>query len=210
MYFFYDTETTGLPLFRERSSHPDQPHICQLACLLTDNEGAKIAAMDTLITPDDSWNMSPEAEAVHGISIEMAKAGGVASADAMRIFARLWQRAEKRIGFNEQFDARLVRIALIRLGDGSEPSSLDDNWKAGAAHCVMQQAKPIVKMPPTEKMKAAGFNAFKPPKLTEAYKFFFDEELDGAHDAMIDVNATARIFFHLQGNNEEHQDGGIC
>ena len=36
---FYDTETTGIPLFSEPSEHPGQPHIVQLAACLVDQQG---------------------------------------------------------------------------------------------------------------------------------------------------------------------------
>lgn len=61
MIIFYDTETTGLPLWREPSEHPDQPHIVE------------IASMNALIRPD-GWTISPEAAAIHGISQERALA----------------------------------------------------------------------------------------------------------------------------------------
>ena len=64
--------------------------------------------------------------------------------------------------------------------------------------CTMEAAAPIVNLPPTERMLAAGFNKPKAPKLEEAIRFFFDESLDGAHDAMVDVIACRRIYFHLK------------
>lgn len=53
-------------------------------------------------------------------------------------------------------------------------------------------------LPPTERMRAAGFNKPKPPKLEECIRHFFNEDLDGAHDAMIDVAACRRVYFHLK------------
>jgi len=47
-------------------------------------------------------------------------------------------------------------------------------------------------------MLAAGFTKPKPPKLEECIRHFFNEELDGAHDAMVDVRACRRVYFHLQ------------
>jgi DNA polymerase-3 subunit epsilon len=59
---FYDTETTGLPLFKEPSEHPDQPHIVQLAGCLVDLDTRKtIASMDVIVKPD-GWTIS------HGLS----------------------------------------------------------------------------------------------------------------------------------------------
>lgn len=38
---FYDTETNGLPLWREPSNHPGQPHITQLAAELCDADSGR-------------------------------------------------------------------------------------------------------------------------------------------------------------------------
>lgn len=60
---FYDTETQGLPLFKEPSEHPSQPHIVQLAACLLDLDTRKtIAGMDVInpaeLNPDldASWH----------------------------------------------------------------------------------------------------------------------------------------------------------
>ena len=47
-------------------------------------------------------------------------------------------------------------------------------------------------------MVAAGFNKPKPPKLEECIKHFFNETLEGAHDAMVDLAACSRVYFHLK------------
>lgn len=53
----YDTETTGLPLFKEPSDHPGQPRVTQLAAeLFDDATGATIASMDVIIRPD-GWTI---------------------------------------------------------------------------------------------------------------------------------------------------------
>jgi DNA polymerase-3 subunit epsilon len=49
-------------------------------------------------------------------------------------------------------------------------------------------------------MAAAGMGGFKDPKLSEAYQFMFGEELVGAHDAFVDTEACARVYFWLLDN----------
>lgn len=193
MILFYDTETTGLPLWRKPSEHPDQPHICQLAALLTDDEGNGYGSMDMLIRPD-GWTIPDEATEIHGISTEKATQGGVPANIAIGAFLGMWRKSDIRVAHNESFDARLVRIQLKR-GDG--PDCVDE-WKAGKAFCTLKAATGIVNLPPTEKMLASGFNKPKPPKLGECIKHFFGEELEGAHDALVDVRACARVYFHLR------------
>lgn len=57
---FYDNETNGLPLFKEPSNHPDQPHIVQLAAVLVDlDTGNELQVMDRIIKPE-GWLITQE------------------------------------------------------------------------------------------------------------------------------------------------------
>lgn len=69
--------------------------------------------------------------------------------------------------------------------------------EARPSFCTCAAAKPILNLPPTDRMMASGFNGPKPPKLEECIKHFFDEELSNAHDAGADAMACSRIYFHL-------------
>ena len=47
---FYDTETTGLPLYDQPSDDPRQPHIVQLGAILVDLDARKeIACLDLIV-----------------------------------------------------------------------------------------------------------------------------------------------------------------
>jgi len=66
-------------------------------------------------------------------------------------------------------------------------------------HCAMLQAMPIMELPPTARMLAAGFDKFKPPNLTEAYKFFVSEKgFTGAHGALADTRACMAVYRAIQ------------
>jgi DNA polymerase-3 subunit epsilon len=58
-------------------------------------------------------------------------------------------------------------------------------------------AVPVLNLPPTDKMRAAGFVKPKAPTLAECVRFLFDEELEGAHSAMVDCLACARVYREL-------------
>lgn len=194
---FYDTETTGFPLFSEPSEDPRQPHIVQLGALLIDMDTREILdGLDVIVRPD-GWTIPSEASNVHGITTEYALEHGIPERDAIGMLLDMWRAAPTltRIGFNEPFDARILRIGLFRHFDELTAEA----WKAGLAHDVMKVVTPICKLPPTAKMIAARRgNSFKQPKLTEAHLHFFGEELAGAHSALIDATATMRIHFHVE------------
>lgn len=193
----YDTETTGLPLFSEPSEDPRQPHVVQLGAILVDlDTREELEVLDEIILPD-GWHVPEDTAKIHGITTQFALEVGKPALEVLGRFVGMWGANSDvlRIGFNEPFDARMVRIAMFRHFDAEAA----DNWKAGKAHDVMRVVTPMCKLPPTEAMiRARRGNQFKQPKLSEAYKHFFGEELTGAHSALVDARATLRIHWHLE------------
>ncbi|HEY1033969.1 MAG TPA: exonuclease domain-containing protein [Pseudoxanthomonas sp.] len=182
---FYDTETSDMPLWSKPSSDKDQPHILQVAALLVDASSRKtIASIDLTVRPD-GWSINPEALAVHGITEEHARRVGVSETTALAALHDLWQRASTRVGHVESFDARIVRIALIRHGWGT---SLADAWKAGSAECTAELSKPHV----SPKGRARG------PKLADAYRHYFGTDLPDAHSARADAEACAAVYWAVR------------
>ena len=172
MILFFDTETTGLPRFKEPSDDSRQPHLIQIAALLCDFNGNDVETLSTIVKPGDNAVMESEAYAAHGISLARA-------------------RATEIVGHNVSFDKRIMRIASARW--------LGSKWSTELpTFCTMRRSQAIVDLPPTPAMVRANRNWPKPPKLVECMKHFFNEGLDGAHDALIDVTACKRVYFHLR------------
>jgi DNA polymerase-3 subunit epsilon len=203
---FYDTETTGLPLFKEPSEHPGQPHIVQLAAELCEEEtGKTLGAMNLIIKPE-GWVMSPEALETHGISEEYADRVGVPARAAMDTFLELWTNADVRCAHNETFDARLLRIAIMRcaywsmeaMQTGAGEVAFADYWKQGVAFCTQTNSTKILNLPPTEKMAAKRMTGPKSPNLGEAYYHFTGKVLDGAHDAQVDIMACKAVYYGIK------------
>ena len=190
---FYDTETTGLPLWHDPSDDPRQPHIASLAAQLCRDDGQKVGSIDLIVRPD-GWEITWETVQIHGISQEMALSCGVDEETVLTVFRRFSALADARVAFNDPFDARIIRIAAKRYG---VLDWADETWKDMKRHCVMQMAKPIMNMAPTDAMMATGRKTSKNPKLEEAYWHFFGEKHDKAHDAAADVMATKQIYFEI-------------
>ena len=186
----FDTETTGFVNNRAPLADPSQPHIVQLAAQLCDDDGAILAGMSLIIDP--GVPIPAGAAAIHGITDERAALIGVKPATALGLFAHLYERADLLVAHNIKFDLALMDIAYLRHRRQSDLISKP-------TFCTMNAAAPIVNLPPTPKMLAAGIRKPKVPKLEEAVRHFFDEPLDGAHDAMVDVIACRRVYFHLKG-----------
>lgn len=188
-----DTETTGFPAYKERSDHPDQPHLVQLALILSEEDGTEVEATSVIIRPD-GWVIEPEMTAIHGISHERAMNEGIPECDATIMFVMAQARGRLRVAHNESFDRRIMRIAMVRLKlDRSFIEAVEER----PSFCTCVNSTKIVNLPPSEKMVAKGMKGPKSPKLEECVRAFFGEELLGAHDALVDARAAARVYFHL-------------
>ena len=199
---FYDTETTGMPDFKAPSEAAHQPHIVQLAALLVDLDTRQtIQSMDVIVRPH-GWTIPDEVAAVHGITTEHAADVGIPERLAVEMFMDLWNN-RNRVAHNEQFDARILRIALMRhqgnIFHSPSGKSVPDIWKEGRAECTARMATPICALPPTDKMKAVGRFHHKTPNLGEAYRHFTGNDLQNAHSAMADVLACRDVYFAIKG-----------
>jgi DNA polymerase-3 subunit epsilon len=196
----YDTETTGLPNFNLPSSDPSQPHITQIAAQLCEEEtGEVLGGMDFMIRPD-GYVIPPELEVLTGITTERALKYGIGAREALVMFMDFWALCDMRVAHNESFDARILRIALMRhtINDPTTP----DKWKEGGAFCTLNSSKAIINLPPTPKMLAAKRKGPKNPNLGEAYQFFAGEPLKGAHNAAVDIMACKAVYYGIKNHNK--------
>lgn len=192
---FFDTETTGLPRYNEPSDDPGQPHIVQLAACLVDTDTRKVVASLDLIVKPDGWEIPEAATAIHGITHEHAMRFGVPEALAVDAFMGMWAH-RTRVGHNESFDARILRIALKRYVDPRTPGAeqaMSDIWKAGAAECTQRMATPLL----TAHLHSKGQKG-KTSSLAEAHELVVGHPLQGAHSAMGDTLGCMAVYFGIQ------------
>ena len=191
----YDVETTGIPLYKEPSSDPRQPHIVQLAGKVIDvDTGAVHGSIDFIIRPD-GWTIPAEVTEIHGLTTEHALRVGVPESIAVQALLALWSTSSERFAHNESFDARLVRIAIKRLlGD----DALADDWKAGPAYCTQRNSVNLCQVPPSDAMLARNNRSWKTPSLAEAYQHVTNQVHVGSHRAMADVDAAIAVYFGIQ------------
>lgn len=193
MILFFDTETTGFFQDRLTVDDPAQPYIVQLAAQLCDEGGEAIAGFSFIVDPGigDGIDIPVRASEVHGITNERAVQFGVSPEFALSAFTHLYQRADTVCAHNIKFDKGVMEAAIARHYKKVMPLRKP-------LFCTMEAATPIINLPPTERMRAVGIDKPKSPKLEECIRHFFAEDLDGAHDAMVDVNACRRVYFHLK------------
>jgi DNA polymerase-3 subunit epsilon len=195
-FFITDTETTGKIIDRARSHDPGQPYVVSLAGLLCDVNLNILQSFDCLIKPVGFDSIPKEATEVNGITIEMCHDIGVNHLAAMSMWKSMAEAADLIAGHNcINFDARVMRIMFKR-------AEKDAEWIENLKYiCTMKEADKIMKLPPTERMKNAGFGwKTKPPNLEEAYAFFTrsEENPEGlkhvrAHTAIGDCLASREV-----------------
>lgn len=185
---FFDTETTGIPVWGEPSGIEKQPHIVQLAAHLVDSETREILeTMDEIIKPN-GWTIPQETINIHGITNERANDVGIPEVTALQIFFDMWSDSSLRVAHNTTFDNRIIRIGTKRYFS----EVIQERWKAGEYKCTGLLTKPIMQMLPKRQ------HGYKMPKLVEAYKYFFGKEFEGAHTAIGDVNACMAVYWAVQ------------
>lgn len=134
----FKTETSGLPLWREPSSHEGQPHIVRLAAVLCDGKTQEVIdKMDVVIRPD-GWVIPQETIDSHGITNERAIEEGISESAAIEMFIALVRKSDVVISSNKTFNKRIIRIALSRHAEEFHQEA----WKDNENHfCVMKMAK---------------------------------------------------------------------
>lgn len=178
MYLVCDTETCGLKA---------DAAIAQIAFLLFDKDRKVVGQFKSLIKPD-GWVMPPETAAFHGITQEICEKYGMDIRGVLSVFNGFCARADMLIFHNSQYDVGRLQYTMQKIGF---PLAMP------RVSCTMKLLTDFIKLPPTEKMVAAGRGGYKAPNLKEAHKFCTGEDFDGAHDALADVQACAKVWWWL-------------
>jgi len=184
----FDTEATGFHKGKERLGNPEQPYLVQLGAQLFDDETRRVLAEINLIALPEFRGVVAEipqqAIDVHGITNEIAREYGLSYKVVVPMFNQLLKKADRCVCHNVGYDEVIMLVAYCRI------AADQDLYRSKPHICTMKALTPIMKLP---KKKGSGF---KWPSLMEAYKTYVDPAgFEGAHDAMEDVRATAKVFW---------------
>ena len=184
MYLFFDTETTGLPKNWKApvSDLNNWPRMIQIAWILCDNKGNRVEANDFIIKPEN-FKISKEATKVHGISTEKALQEGESLEKVLQQFNELVQQSKFIVAHNISFDEKIMGAELLR-------TAIESNFNQKKKICTMKSATDYCKIP--------GRYGYKWPTLSELHIKLFGEDFDEAHDAAVDINATAKCFWEMR------------
>ncbi len=185
----FDTETSGKCDFKAAPNAPGQPRLVQLGAILSDENGRVFGEINLIVKPE-GFEIPVEASNIHGITTEIALKYGLKLQTVLGMFKTFLDRADLLVAHNFDYDKLVMRGEYIR----NAMVEVSDRIATGKSYCTMKASTDILQLP--------GPYGNKWPKLTEAYKYFFNEELEGAHDAMADVRGCSRVYYHLASMKE--------
>lgn len=183
MIVVFDTETADWP----SKSGPYIPTMMQLAYAVFDLDGNLVHRDCQYIKPHSGgFVVSEGAFAAHGITNETCAEKGNDIVFVLENFCQWLERATHVVAHNIEFDSAVVILEMTR-------------------HQVRPQSKNYVKVdtmkPMTDIVKAPnknGYRGYKWPSLQELHQFCFGCGFEDAHDALVDVTATAKCYFELR------------
>ena len=177
-YIVFDCETTGLPSGRSN------PHLVQLAWSVHGPDGTTLAERNYIVKP--SGYSIPEASTrVHGITDQRARKDGVPLPHVIESFLLAADTEGVRlVAHNIDFDTRVIGAEIKLVGFKSK-------FNDRPRYCTMRSTVDICSIP----RRSGGY---KWPSLQELHLHLFGQHFQGGHNAMQDVQATARCFFELR------------
>jgi len=175
-YTVFDTETTGIPtgarvVTLKRLAAWDTCRLVSIAIAVFNDDHSENSRFTAVVKPD---GFKVEATEVHGISHELAEAEGIPFIDAYNVFVGVFQLCPTVVGHNVSFDINVLKAECLRR-------NMDTS--------IFDRITPVCTLGMARRMFLEPVN-----KLGVLYKKFFGEDLEGAHDAMVDTMAAARLY----------------
>lgn len=189
MILFLDTETTGLPLNWSAPINQvsNWPRLVQLACLLYDEEGNLLEERSHIIRPE-GYTIPAASVKIHRISTERALDEGQNLSVVLDEFKLLLERTSLLVAHNINFDHAILGAEYYR-------KIQQDPLLPLRKFCTMTSPEVITHCALPANSPRGGY---KWPKLEELHYKLFKQELKGAHDALVDIQATARCYWELR------------
>lgn len=183
-YLFFDTETTGIPRNWKApiTDFSNWPRVVQLAWILYDANGNFINKKEHIIKPE-GFTIPVEASNVHGITTAYAMENGEPLENVLLKFEEQCINSTYLVAHNIKFDSNVLGCEFLRLLSRNPISEL--NYL-----CTMESS--------VDYCKIDGKYGYKWPKLSELHIKLFGEDFEGAHNALADIEATAKCFWKLR------------
>ena len=185
-YLFFDTETTGLP---KNWNAPvtdlnNWPRLVELAWVYY-KDGLQVDAKDYIIKPE-GFVIPLDASKVHKITQQKALSEGLDLKMVLAEFKNFVNESDFLVAHNMSFDQMILGAEFLRNGMAN---SFADKNKI----CTKEISTNFCAIPSN-----SGFKEFKWPKLSELHTKLFGKDVENAHNAFVDVIATAKCFWEMK------------
>lgn len=191
MYLIIDIETNGLPKNWTASINDTSnwPRCVQIAWQLHDDKGKIIKKKNYLIKPN-GYNISSDAEKVHGISTELAMIEGISMNKMLVKLDKVLKKSRYIVGHSLDFILKVIGCEFLRLDFKN-----DLHLKTPIDTCTGLTVE-LMKLP-------GGIGGkYKFPKLSELHFFLFGKSINDKNNSKTDVKIIAKCFFELIDRNE--------
>jgi DNA polymerase III epsilon subunit-like protein len=187
MLLFFDTETTGLPKDWKApiTDINNWPRLVQIAWIVFNEDGERINNEDYIIKPE-KFLIPEEASKVNGITTDIALTDGRDLLEVLCALNREIDNADILVAHNMNFDSKIIGAEMIR-------KKLTTNLFSKRLICTMEVSTNFCKIPSNY--------GYKWPKLSELHIKLFGEDFQEAHNASVDIQATAKCFWKLMELN---------
>lgn len=184
MYFFFDTETTGLPKIWKApvTDLNNWPRMIQVGYIIYDLDGNHVETKEYIIRPN-GFTIPADASKIHGITTERALDEGVDLENVLEDLHQKIQLSSTLVAHNMAYDEKILGAEFLR---NRYTNIVDRKRKI----CTMQSTIHFCNIP--------GQYGPKWPRLSELHIKLFDRDFDGAHNALADIQATADCFWRLK------------
>lgn len=194
-YIAFDFETSGLP--KGRRNIPVSPdtvvnydtcRAVSLSAARFSSRGRLINTFDAMILPTD-FTISPESQAIHGISQCLAMEKGCPFPQVFEDFMTfIGPRTKTLVAHNAKFDEAVLRSEMIRH---ELDVKLLDEFNI---QCTLE-------------LYRARF--LKPIKLAVLYNEIYGADFDNAHNSLADSIACGKVYPYVIGRTRQFKNLGI-
>jgi superfamily I DNA/RNA helicase len=182
MNLYLDTETSGLPARNANYKNPsdfDGSRLVSICWMIS--QGDNLVEQHYYIVKPQGFIISDESIAIHGITNEYAKDNGDNVNNILEELGKSISKCTNLVAHNMKFDINIIKSELFRIG---RLDIINDITKNRHLICTMEKGRLF--------MKVRKF-----PKLSELYKFLYNEELTNAHCALDDTKHCYKCYIKL-------------
>ncbi|MHA8066956.1 3'-5' exonuclease [Aquirufa sp. ROCK2-A2] len=182
MYLFIDTETTGLPDYKINNF--SNVRLVQIAWILYDKSHKLVEKRDFIIRPI-GYEITQESFNIHNISNKLALDAGKDINKVLIELKKIISNTTYIIAHNVEFDLNVLKNEFSK-------NNIYIDLHNKNFICTMTKSSDFVGI--------YNSNGLKWPKLSELYFKIFSKEFDESHNAVKDIEATAKCFWYLLEN----------